>query len=111
MKIKVKFYDWLWWTIGLKLWRKSARNHSQFEVDRRLNWMKLDNNGKEIENGLTNNEKTILKKLEDDLYNHESPYYYKAARGMVKEDFSDEWYAKREELTKKIDFYQSNNHE
>lgn len=44
----IKLYDWLWWNIGIKLWRKSARNHSKWEVNRRLSWMKMDNNGQEL---------------------------------------------------------------
>lgn len=42
MNFKLKFYDWLWWNIGEWFWKKSARNHPQSEVKRRLNWMTLD---------------------------------------------------------------------
>lgn len=45
-KMKQKFYDFLWYKIGLKLWKKSARLHPKDEVLRRLNWMTLDNDGK-----------------------------------------------------------------
>jgi hypothetical protein len=41
-QVKIKFYDWLWWTIGMEIWKHSARNHSQYEIKRRLGWMTLD---------------------------------------------------------------------
>jgi hypothetical protein len=40
--MKTKFYDWLWYTVGMKLWQKSATRHTSEEVKRRLNWMTLD---------------------------------------------------------------------
>ena len=33
------------------------------------------------------------------LYDHEAPYYYKAARGMYGDEFSPEWHDKRKWLT------------
>lgn len=35
-------WDKLWWNIGIRLWRKSARQYTKEEVDRRLNWMSTD---------------------------------------------------------------------
>ena len=40
--MKTKLYDFIWWNIGLKLWRMSAQRHNKKEVQRRLDWMKLD---------------------------------------------------------------------
>jgi hypothetical protein len=40
--MKTKFYDWLWYTFGLWLWKRASQRHPSEEVKRRLNWMTLD---------------------------------------------------------------------
>jgi hypothetical protein len=40
--VKTKSYDWLWWNIGIKIWRLSVRFLPKAEVQRRLAWMELD---------------------------------------------------------------------
>lgn len=42
LKIKQKFWDFLWWNFGIYFWRKSAGLHLEKEVKRRLGWMRLD---------------------------------------------------------------------
>lgn len=41
-RLLTRFYDELWWRVGLQLWKRSARRHNQDEVRRRLGWMTLD---------------------------------------------------------------------
>lgn len=33
---------WLWYNVGLKIWRSWARTQPLVEVERNLGWMKLD---------------------------------------------------------------------